>query len=128
MRRIWRGTALGVPDAAPIVAIAAFGVDDGRGESLVIVCEVERQAGRGLDPARLADAVRTAVCETHGVVPADVLVVPPAALPRTSSGKVQRGVARERYRLGQLTPLPAAHAHPPAAPAAQDARPAETCR
>ena len=75
---------------------AAFPVDAGRGEALVIVAELPRQS----DPATYPDLVRTirrVVIESHEVDPRHVLLVRQATVPLTSSGKVQRRRCRERF-------------------------------
>jgi acyl-CoA synthetase (AMP-forming)/AMP-acid ligase II len=53
---------------------------------------------------RLADEVRTRVRGELGLELHDVCVVPPYAVPKTSSGKVQRYLTRERYEAGNLVP------------------------
>ena len=84
--------------------IAAFGVkNEKRGtEDLVIVCET-RQA----DPqarARMASEVRARVLEGVGVSPDVVELVGPGVVPKTSSGKIQRDLMRQRWQKGDLRP------------------------
>jgi len=60
---------------------------------------------RGLSPQardrkEVAAAVRAAVSARHGLRLSDVLLVPPGAVPRTSSGKVSRALTRSRYLDG----------------------------
>ncbi|MEU3092957.1 hypothetical protein ABZ703_42850, partial [Streptomyces massasporeus] len=50
--------------------------------------------------AALVRAVRGAVSARHGLRLADVVVVPPGTVPRTSSGKVSRALTRARYLEG----------------------------
>jgi acyl-CoA synthetase (AMP-forming)/AMP-acid ligase II len=93
----------------------AFGVTDGeRGtEALVLAVEVRPRSGKELD--RLAEAVRTMVAEQIGLAAADVRLLRPSVLARTSSGKLMRRDARDRYlartlddiRTAQPTPTPA---------------------
>lgn len=75
---------------------AAFGVDM-NGERVVAVVEVERNHLRKVDVATLCGKIRQAVIEIHEVSLADVVLIRPGTLPRTSSGKVQRGRCRELY-------------------------------
>lgn len=80
--------------------VIAFGVE-GRGgkEAFVVVAEAK---GDDLAPvrARVAESVRRAV----GMPAKDIVLVAPGTLPKTSSGKLQRSVCRERY-LGQALDL-----------------------
>jgi acyl-CoA synthetase (AMP-forming)/AMP-acid ligase II len=56
----------------------------------------------------IVNAVRSAVATSHGVLLEDVVLLPPRALPRTTSGKVQRYLCRDRWRQGRLKPVEAA--------------------
>ncbi len=74
--------------------VIAFGTPGRRGrESLVVVAEA-----RDVDDQ---DDVRRAVAErvrdVVGLPAEDVVLVQPGTLPKTSSGKLQRGLCRERY-------------------------------
>ncbi|MFG2467268.1 fatty acyl-AMP ligase [Streptomyces canus] len=81
--------------------LAAFGVAGGAGERVVVVAEHTRTTSLAeIDVPALVRAVRAAVSGRHGVRLADVLVVPPGTVPRTSSGKVSRALTRERYLAG----------------------------
>jgi acyl-CoA synthetase (AMP-forming)/AMP-acid ligase II len=82
---------------------AAFAVPRGDGQSLVLVCELQREALRR--PALWPEAVsaaRAAVRRAHDVVLDDVVLLRPGSLPRTSSGKVMRAECRARYLAGGL--------------------------
>jgi fatty-acyl-CoA synthase len=46
--------------------------------------------------------VRKAVQEGMGLTLDDVVALPPGALPKTSSGKLQRAKTRELYETGEL--------------------------
>lgn len=72
--------------------VAAFAVDSAGPERLAVVCEVAEPPER---PAALIDAVRQAVATEHDVEPSAVLLVPARAIPKTSSGKVQRSACRQ---------------------------------
>lgn len=82
--------------------LAAFAVPGGAGgECAVVVAEHARTAHLAeLDVAALVRAVRGAVSARHGLRLADVVVVPPGTVPRTSSGKVSRALTRARYLEG----------------------------
>ncbi|WP_406157264.1 fatty acyl-AMP ligase [Streptomyces canus] len=94
--------------------LAAFAVHAGRttgdaaaagatiaAESAVIVAEHARDLSpQAHDRKEVAAAVRAAVSARHGLRLADVLLVPPGTVPRTSSGKVSRTLTRSRYLDG----------------------------
>jgi acyl-CoA synthetase (AMP-forming)/AMP-acid ligase II len=85
------------PDGA-----AAFSVDAGGEERLVLVHEIERTARAGLDLPRLVGDVREAVAAEHGVRVHALVVIRPASLPRTTSGKIRRRTCRDRLLAGTL--------------------------
>ncbi|WUI71986.1 long-chain-fatty-acid--AMP ligase FadD32 [Nocardia sp. NBC_00403] len=70
-------------------------------EQLVIVAERGSGAGK-LDPQPVADIVRVAIAQRHGVTVRDVLLVPAGSIPRTSSGKIARRACRAAYLEGTL--------------------------
>lgn len=78
---------------------AAFSVDGAAREELVLVVEHARGAAGDADLARRVGA---AVAEREGVVLDRVHVAPPRSVPKTSSGKVQRGACRELLLAGAL--------------------------
>ena len=86
---------------------AAFSVPDENGdETLVVAQEVERVYRRSIDIADMVGRVREAVANEHEVFARHVVLIRPGALPKTTSGKVQRGVARQLWlenRLDLLT-------------------------
>ncbi|MGH3967196.1 MAG: AMP-binding protein, partial [Mycobacterium sp.] len=49
--------------------------------------------------------VTAATSRSHGLRLADLVLVPPGAIPITTSGKVRRSTCAEQYRLGQFTRL-----------------------
>jgi acyl-CoA synthetase (AMP-forming)/AMP-acid ligase II len=95
----------------------AFGVPDGeRGtEALVLAVEVRPRSGQELD--RLADAIREKVAEQIGLAVADVRLLRPGALARTSSGKLMRRDARDRYLARALDDARPVTSPPPPPPA-----------
>ncbi|MFC5184962.1 fatty acyl-AMP ligase [Actinomadura harenae] len=79
---------------------SAFGVSAGT-EELVVVQEV-RGAGRSPDALReLTGALRAAVAAEFGVR-ANVVLVRPGRVRRTTSGKIQRGLMRDLFAGGDL--------------------------
>jgi long chain fatty acid CoA FadD26 len=91
-------------DAHPAVRrdrLAAFSVPDAAGERVVVVAEHARSMNLAeIDVPELVRAVRGAVSARHGLRLADVVLVPPGTVPRTSSGKVSRALTRARYLEG----------------------------
>lgn len=96
-----------VQDAHPAVRrdrLAAFGTPGAAGERVIVVAEHVRTTTLArLDVPALVRAVRAAVSARHGLRLADVVLVPPGTVPRTSSGKVSRALTRERYLAGAYT-------------------------
>jgi amino acid adenylation domain-containing protein len=109
------------PDLRPGAA-AAFSLDAGQQECLVVVQEVERRFVKA-PPERIQAmiaAIRQAVLEDHEVHVFDVVLVEPNGVPRTTSGKIQRRRCRELYRDDALpvvgrSALPVAPERPSAA-------------
>ncbi|MFI2233148.1 long-chain-fatty-acid--AMP ligase FadD32 [Nocardia testacea] len=77
-----------------------FDADDAS-EQLVIVAERGPGAGKA-DPLPIADAVRAAISQRHGVTVRDLLLVPAGSIPRTSSGKIARRACKAAYVEGTL--------------------------
>ena len=94
--------------------IAAVGLRDGGTEALVVVIEVDQRSVRSVDLGSLCRAVNEAVSRASGFTPKSVLPVAAGALPRTTSGKLQRSLIGDMLREGVLAPL--------ASPARQGAR------
>jgi acyl-CoA synthetase (AMP-forming)/AMP-acid ligase II len=82
---------------------AAFAVADPAGaERLVIVQEVERTYRNRIDPAEIIARVREAVVTEHEIAPHEIALLRPGALPKTTSGKIQRAVSRQLWQQGAL--------------------------
>lgn len=76
----------------------AIGVRTDDGEGLVIAAETKKE-----DPdeiAELAAAIKKKVYAETGVGAKEVLLLPRYSLPRTTSGKLQRGLFKKRYEAG----------------------------
>jgi acyl-CoA synthetase (AMP-forming)/AMP-acid ligase II len=81
---------------------AAFAVDAGGEERLVVAQEVERTWRNRLDQNALAAHIRDAVVRAHDIAPYDIALLRPGALPLTTSGKIQRAQARRLWLEGTL--------------------------
>jgi fatty-acyl-CoA synthase len=69
-----------------------------------VILVIESRLAGVEERKRLADEVRARVRGELGIELHDVRVMPPYAVPKTSSGKVQRYLTRERYETGSLVP------------------------
>jgi fatty-acyl-CoA synthase len=86
--------------------VVAFGARDPAGverdrERVVLAFEVQ-EVERLAQAAGLVAEVRKTVQEGMGLTLDDVIALPPGALPKTSSGKLQRGKTRDLYETGEL--------------------------
>lgn len=80
----------------------AFGMEEDGKEHVVLVHELTRSLMRTLDAPALAAAIRRAVLDAHEISVGAIVFIKPARLPRTTSGKLQRGKARDLYQSGEL--------------------------
>jgi 8-amino-7-oxononanoate synthase len=76
---------------------AAFSVEAQGEERLVVVQEVERQYLHKLDVDEVIGAIRRAVGEFHELNIHAVVLLKTGSIPKTSSGKIQRRLCRERF-------------------------------
>lgn len=104
--------ALSAEGESNAISCAAFNAQQDDEQRIVAVVELNRAlkrnlAERGPDIER---AVRRAVAADHGVTLHQLLFVPPTAMCKTTSGKVQRGLMRQLYVGGALKSPEAAEA------------------
>ncbi|MEV5511256.1 fatty acyl-AMP ligase [Streptomyces orinoci] len=99
-----------VPGLRPNCA-AAFSVDDGTAERLVVAVEVDGKVLRGTTAEELAGLLRAAVHEGQRLTAEEIVLVRRGALPRTTSGKIQRRACRKLYLDGELRPAAPAPEH-----------------
>ena len=76
------------------------GNEDHSAQQLVIACELRREHRRLADPAQRMHEVRTALAREMDLHVALVLLLPPTAIVRTTSGKVRRSACRDAYLAG----------------------------
>ena len=88
-------------EALRFCAGAAFSVNVGEEERLVVVHEIQRTY-RDLDILEMARAVSRAVAEEHEVEVFAFVAVRLLGIPKTSSGKIQRYACRDAYLAGTL--------------------------
>jgi fatty-acyl-CoA synthase len=90
--------ACGALDGVRAGNVIAFGVEGYKGkETVVVVAEARTD-----NPAAVRDAVHHRTLEVCGLPPRDIMLVAPGSLPKTSSGKLQRGKCRELYLNEEL--------------------------
>lgn len=72
--------------------VAAFGIDEGGSQNLCILIE-DNRSRRLFDIKALNEIVQSKL----GVKPYQIVLLKRATLPRTSSGKIKRGLAKEQF-------------------------------
>ena len=105
---------------------AAFTVEVGGGEQLVVVQEVERRKQGNLEA--IFDAIRKAVAAEHDLRLDAIVLVRAGSIPKTSSGKIQRHACRNGYVDGSLSVVGLWKAADTQGPADTTARPAVSRR
>ena len=81
-----------------VAVFAAAGPD--RAERLVVVAETREEEDAARD--RLRRGIEAAAVDVAGIAPDDVVLAPPRAVLKTSSGKIRRTATRSRYLEGRL--------------------------
>lgn len=79
---------------------AAFAVDHGDKESLVVVVEVRPEAASTLDIDAVARDIMRKVSAEHEIPVDEVVLLKPSQIPKTTSGKVQRAQCRQMWQDG----------------------------
>ena len=87
-------------------AAAAFSIERDGEERLVVAFELERGVKPADRPAQI-DLVRAAIATEHELNASDVVLLRIGAIPKTSSGKIQRRACRSAYLDGTLERLDA---------------------
>ena len=81
---------------------------DERGdEALVIVQEIERTERNRIDPEEMKGLIREGVTDQHELFARHIVLIKPGALPKTTSGKIQRGLARKLWQERRFDDLAA---------------------
>jgi acyl-CoA synthetase (AMP-forming)/AMP-acid ligase II/acyl carrier protein len=81
---------------------AAFVVQAGDRQRLVVVHELERNFLRTVPEQEVFHAIRQAVSEEHGLEVHSIVLLRPASLPKTVTNKTKRHTSREAYLNGTL--------------------------
>ncbi|MCJ9729074.1 fatty acyl-AMP ligase, partial [Bradyrhizobium sp. PRIMUS42] len=99
---------------------AAFSVEIEGREELVVLQELKR-GWKKADTSNCLDACRTGIAREHGLSPCSILLVAGGAIPKTSSGKVQRRLARTKFLEGAFSPVMQWSSRDPGSRAGRDA-------
>lgn len=81
---------------------SAFSVEVEGEEKLVVVQEVERTYLRQLNTEEVVSAINQAVALEHELAIDTIVLLKPGSIPKTSSGKIQRSVCKEKFIDGSL--------------------------
>jgi acyl-CoA synthetase (AMP-forming)/AMP-acid ligase II/cytochrome P450/acyl carrier protein len=84
---------------------AAFSIQSTEGESLVLICEIRRDRLKNFNGEEVRKAIGQSLFDEHNVTVHDIVLIKPAMLPMTSSGKIKRLHCRELYLQNSLEPL-----------------------
>jgi fatty-acyl-CoA synthase len=82
--------------------VIAFGTTGHKGRETIVVV-AETKADDDAAPVRAAVAER--VTDAIGIPPSEIVLVAPGTLPKTSSGKLQRSLCKDRYLSDVLEPV-----------------------
>jgi acyl-CoA synthetase (AMP-forming)/AMP-acid ligase II len=85
--------------------IAVFPVQTESGEAIGVAAELSRAAARSVKPEQLCQSIALAVHECADEPARLVILLGQGALPRTSSGKLQRSACAARLASGELKTL-----------------------
>lgn len=80
---------------------AAFSIEDKTGERVALVHEIEKQMSES-DLAEMVGCIRRALADEYELEIHTVVLIKSGTIPRTSSGKIQRGVCKAAFEAGQL--------------------------
>jgi acyl-CoA synthetase (AMP-forming)/AMP-acid ligase II len=85
---------------------AAFSVlTEDNEEKVVLVQEVERIHRRGLEIDEIVGCIREAVANEHEIALDSIVLIRPGAIPKTTSGKIQRSLARRMWLQNSFKPV-----------------------
>jgi acyl carrier protein len=84
---------------------AAFSVDNDRAEKLVVVHEVKRSFVRKLNANEIFLSIRQHISDYHELEVHSIVLLKPANIPKTSSGKIQRSKCRQKFIEKTLDPI-----------------------
>ena len=80
---------------------AAFSIESKTGEQVVLVQEIEKRVPES-DLMEVVNCIRRALADEHELEIHTVVLIKSGTIPRTSSGKIQRGACKAAFEAGQL--------------------------
>ncbi len=92
------------PALAPAAA-TAFSVDAANEEGFAVAAEIRREHRGSTNWQEVFAAMRSRIAERTGLVPADMVLLRPGKLARTTSGKIRRQTCRDAYLDDGWDPL-----------------------
>jgi acyl-CoA synthetase (AMP-forming)/AMP-acid ligase II len=85
---------------------AVFAVPGRQGDDVAVAAELDAPASLpAVSPEAVILDIREAVGAAHGIQVSAVALVAPGAIPKTTSGKLQRFACREGFLTGRMTPV-----------------------
>ncbi|MFP6560689.1 amino acid adenylation domain-containing protein [Paraburkholderia sp. B3] len=82
--------------------VIAFGAQRESGEGLALALEIAPRMRKRFAPDAIVDALCRTAFDACGETPAVIVLLQPGALPKTSSGKLQRAATREGWQQRSL--------------------------
>jgi FkbH-like protein len=79
---------------------AAFSIEIAGEERVALAYEIKKQSGLELD--EVMETIRQALIREHELRVYAIVLIKPQGVPKTSSGKVQRNLCKERFLAGRL--------------------------
>ncbi len=86
-------------------ATAAFSIMVDGKEKLVVAQEVKRSYARKIEPETLLKTIRDRISHIHDVEAHEIILLKPARIAKTSSGKIQRHRCRQQFMANSLERL-----------------------
>ncbi|RAJ77619.1 acyl-CoA synthetase (AMP-forming)/AMP-acid ligase II [Chitinophaga dinghuensis] len=97
-------------DAIEPNGVAAFSVLQPQ-ESFVIIAEIKRKAIQQTDLEQVLIAISKNIAGTFGITPHEIILTSPLGIPRTTSGKLQRGKCATHYQEQTFNVLASSISH-----------------
>jgi acyl-CoA synthetase (AMP-forming)/AMP-acid ligase II/alkylation response protein AidB-like acyl-CoA dehydrogenase/acyl carrier protein len=91
--------------ALAIHAGVAFGATIEGQEQLVVMQEIQRTQLRSANFPEIEQAIRTSISTQHQLQVAEIILLKPSNIPKTSSGKIQRHLCKAAYQQGKFQRL-----------------------
>ena len=76
---------------------AAFSITNSDEEKLVIVYELSRKFMRNANLDKIKSTMKESIFNKYGLTVYDIVIIEPSSFPKTTSGKLQRQIARHMY-------------------------------